>query len=159
VLARLVGVNASLNDVLHRFQLDPRRGCTIEQLERVSSAIGCDACTRFVSPSQLEHVDPPFILHLAQSELDPTTGHFLTVCRFDPAAKRYATIDGTSGLYHWREADSIYRSFSGYILVPVRRPAGPFVPLLKVGLYVAVATDVGLLGLLALRARRTHANL
>jgi Peptidase C39 family len=119
ILLRLLGNDVSFAELTSAIAVDQQRGCSLQDLKLAANTHGMLMDVRYVSPTELEGTDPPFIIHLVHSETQAQTGHFAVVYGFDPRERVYSVIDGTAGILGTWDTGTVYRSYSGYILYPI----------------------------------------
>lgn len=121
VLCNLSGVDVSLEEVVRQVPIDPESGCSLADLQTAAGELGLSGEVRFVDAEALQRVPRPFILHLAATQSRPETGHFVTVFDYEQGRERnrFGLIDGTSGEIKYVNPENFFRSFSGYVLVPM----------------------------------------
>lgn len=152
VLLRLRGVDVSLEAVTSHFKAVDSRGCSLHDLQTSAADCGMQSDVSFISARDLSRVQPPFIAHLAHSDRQPHGGHFLTVFEYRSSEDDFGIIDGTSGVHSYIAADSLHRSFSGYVLVPQNRTVAH---LRRLSLWCITAAMVAILvAVLSQRASR-----
>jgi hypothetical protein len=114
----LNGMAADIDEVASHCRISSNAGCSIDDLQRAAGEFGLATEVRFVSPSALSNLQMPLIAHLSPGDERSPSGHFLIVFEYRPTNGDFGVIDGTSGVYSYRDAGILARSLSGYVLIP-----------------------------------------
>jgi hypothetical protein len=118
ILGQLEGRTFSLEELQSLTKVDREKGCTLNDLVNAAAALDFPVAARFVSDRELPQVDPPYVLHLAAAEEQPQMGHFVVIFAYRDSDRKFGVIDPGTGEYSYTTAQSLLRSYSGYILVP-----------------------------------------
>ncbi|MDA7980832.1 MAG: cysteine peptidase family C39 domain-containing protein, partial [Pirellulales bacterium] len=119
ILMKLHEVPVELEEIHSQISIKPERGCTPHQLVDTGSKLGLPLEVRFVKATDLLEVQRPFILHGAQSEdREDAKGHFWVIVGYDEAARSFAVVDGSSGIYRFTSIAQVEKLFSGWVVVP-----------------------------------------
>jgi hypothetical protein len=97
-----------------------KKGASLADLKAALAAWGVSAEVVRTTPDGLRRVEFPCIVHQAFDDL-PERGHFLVLC--GRRGNKLAAIDGTSSAFFYLDPDEFERSWSGYLLIPMK-PAG-----------------------------------
>lgn len=115
VMARMTGIDASIQQVKNLVPTDPQVGCSMEVLCCKARELGMETEARFLKPEGLPDVPTPFILHGIQS-VKTGEGHFLVIVGFDREKRHFLVIDPTFEDLHRVPEANIISAFSGYVL-------------------------------------------
>ena len=116
-LMKLCGHDTTLQEVSEAIELEPKVGCSMNDLLQGSKSLSFPAEARFINPNSLTAVPPPFIVHLKGS-LKTGVGHFLLIVDYSDEKKQFAMIDTDRDFLGWVPKDSVLSLFSGYVLIP-----------------------------------------
>lgn len=117
VLMSLMGKDASLDDISKAIKVDPEMGCSISDVVQAAHQFDFDVESRFVQPSQVFQLRPPFILHGKKSELSKT-GHFVVVVGFSENKRLMKVVDPVLASFSENPTDSVLQGYSGYVICP-----------------------------------------
>lgn len=117
VFARLIGLEVAFDRIERQIQVDPVRGCTLDQLCRAADEMGLSAEARFVQPDDLTTVPFPCILHGIDG-LGAGAGHFLVLTGYSGSRRQFAAINPSTELFGWVPEASVRQLYTGYVLVP-----------------------------------------
>jgi hypothetical protein len=116
-LLRALGENVSLSDVRQRIEIDPVKGCSMEDLQDTARALGVELDVRYVNAVDLSELDPPFILH-GETSIARQIGHFRLIVGYNPDRKSYTWFNTDLDEIMSNPEDVILRGYSGYVMLP-----------------------------------------
>jgi ABC-type bacteriocin/lantibiotic exporter with double-glycine peptidase domain len=116
---RVSGVEVSYDELASRLPIDPERGSSIEDLERVAEESGLDADVFLVDPADIGALETPFILHLELLDLGGS-GHFVTVLQIDEesgGSRLVRFFDGGTARVTHQDLQQLAPLATGYVLL------------------------------------------
>lgn len=157
ILMGIEGRDVNYNLIREALEIDPEVGCSIDALRDAGLRLGFSLETRFVIPSSLTELPPPFIIH-GKKETGESTGHFLVVEDYDQRAHLFKVIDPATERRMDLPADSVISQCSGYVILPYRGRLSVFTPdylllMLPVSALLYTFTTCGLCILRGFQAR------
>ena len=120
VVLRLLGITADIDELASRCRISSKNGCSLDDLQRVAGEFAVNTEVRYLAPSAMPALRTPFIAHLSPGDERLPSGHFLVVFEYRNSPDgfgEFGIIDGTSGIYSYRDAGTLARSMSGYVLI------------------------------------------
>lgn len=120
ILGRIIGRDVERAAVAKVCPHDPVRGVSLADLEDAGARIGLPVEVRQVTCADLARLPTPFVAHIEHPSGKENSGHFLVVFAHRRDQHTFGVIDGSSGMHSYRDAGSLCRTFSGYVLLPRR---------------------------------------
>ena len=122
--------------LLKSIPVDPKRGCSLQDLADAAARFGVTAELRKISLDDLANVPTPFVAHFDLLDVGGV-GHFVTVFAIQSAENPYDTvryIDGTTGLEQVTTVDDFRKNTSGFVMMArVRWPRFPLWSIIGLG--------------------------
>lgn len=119
ILMRLEGRDISMSRMKSAVRVDPDAGCSMADLSRAANELGFPVEIRFVTPKEMAQLPCPYILHWNGS-LKSGVGHFAVITGFSENLKQVHLIDAQFDESRSTPEGALARSYSGYVLVPIR---------------------------------------
>jgi ABC-type bacteriocin/lantibiotic exporter with double-glycine peptidase domain len=115
---RLSGFDIDYDSVREKIEIDPKRGCSVADLDKAAQELGLDLRVRKVTPTFLRSTSAlPMVVHTNRSNDRWNTGHFLVLVGVNEEKKTYRIIDPISEANYSIEFGQLDRAMSGYALV------------------------------------------
>ncbi|GIX00548.1 MAG: hypothetical protein KatS3mg111_3880 [Pirellulaceae bacterium] len=116
---RVSGIEVRYDELALHLPIDPVKGSSMEDLERVAEQFGVHADILLVEPAKIADLPVPFILHLELLD-QGAAGHFVTVLQVDErdeGGQLVRFFDGNTARLTHQQLDLIARLATGYVLI------------------------------------------
>ena len=125
VLLHLYGIETSYERILDVIP-HGENGSNLDDLDKTANQFGLSTEVRKLTPEELADAPKPLIAHFLTNRDGTNSGktnHFAVITRNFPEGEGYEGVDAANGgLYTWTP-QTLARNFSGYCLLPARRPS------------------------------------